>query len=272
MVYFVGAGSGAPDLITVRGLRLLRAADVVIYAGSLINHELLKETKPGCVFHDSAKMTLEEVLDVMQAADSKRLMTVRLHTGDPSLYGAVREQMDGLRERNIGFEICPGVSSFQGAAADLQCEFTLPGVSQTLIITRCPGRTPVPEKESLKSLAAHRASMCLFLSAGKEQEVASDLIAGGFAPDTPAAIAYHVGFPDEKLIRCELSQLPQRAEEAGITKTALLFVGDFLGDTYERSKLYDPGFSTGYRKADPADHVHQAGCKGGGAASADAEK
>jgi precorrin-4/cobalt-precorrin-4 C11-methyltransferase len=263
MVYFVGAGSGAPDLTTVRGQRLLRKADVIIYAGSLVNRQLLKEAKPGCELHDSSCMTLEEVLAVMRRAEARGLTTVRLHTGDPCLYGAIREQMDALRESGIAFEICPGVSSYQGAAADLQCEFTLPGVSQTLILTRCPGKTAVPEKESLRSLAAHQASMVLFLSAGKEEAVVRELTAGGYPIDTPAAIAYHVGFSDEKLIRCRLDELPERVKEAGITRTALLLVGGFLGDAYERSKLYDPGFTTGFRKADQTAHLHEKGSAGG---------
>ncbi len=259
MVYFVGAGSGAPDLITVRGQRLLSGADVVIYAGSLVNPELLKSVKAGCALYDSAKMTLEQVIQTMERAEEKNLMTVRLHTGDPSLYGAVREQMDALRRRQIPFAVCPGVSSFQAAAAALQCEYTLPGVSQTVILTRCPGRTPVPEKESLAALASHRASMVLFLSAGRTEQVMRELIHGGYPPDTPAAICYHLGFPDEKRICCRLDSLSRCAQENGIHKTALLLVGGFLGDTYDRSKLYDPGFSTGYRSADPAAHLHEDG-------------
>ena len=254
MICFVGAGSGAPDLITVRGLRLLRKADLVIYAGSLVNPELLSETKKGCICRNSAKMTLEEVIAAMEDAEKRGLFTVRLHTGDPSLYGAVREQMDALKARNIPFSICPGVSSFLAAAADLQCEYTLPGVSQTLIITRLAGRTPVPEGESLESLASHQASMVIFLSAGKAEEVAASLIRGGYSGETPAAIAFRVGYPDETLIRCRLSDLGKKAAEHGITKTALLLVGGFLGDSYDRSKLYDPAFATGYRPAsDPAD-------------------
>ena len=259
MVYFVGAGSGAPDLITVRGQRLLSGADVVIYAGSLVNPELLKSVKAGCELYDSAKMTLEQVVERMKRSEGKHLMTVRLHTGDPCLYGAIREQMDALRHLKIPFEVCPGVSSFQAAAAALQCEYTLPGVSQTVILTRCPGRTPVPEKESLALLASHRSSMVLFLSAGKEEQVVRELVHGGYPPDTPAAICYHLGFPDELVIRCRLDALPGCALQNGIKKTALLLVGGFLGDKYDRSKLYDPGFSTGYRLSDPAAHVHTGG-------------
>lgn len=259
MVYFVGAGCGAPDLITVRGARLLQRADVIIYAGSLVNSELLKNAKADCRIYDSAHMTLEEVIDVLQKAENEHLMSVRLHTGDPSIYGAIREQMDCLRQLQIPFEICPGVSSFAGAAADLQCEYTLPGVSQTLILTRMAGRTPVPERESLRSLAAHRSSMVIFLSAGMAEQVAQQLMEGGYPPQTPAAIACRVGYPDEKLIRCPLRDLGKCARDNAICKTALLIVGDCLGDSYDRSKLYDPAFATGYREASvsPAEDADQ---------------
>ena len=207
MISIVGAGSGAADLITVRGARLLGQADVIVYAGSLVNPQLLSYAKEGCEIHNSAKMTLEEVVDVMAKAHFLGKNVVRLHTGDPSIYGAIREQMDALRQKNIPFEVVPGVSSFCGAAAALQAEYTLPGVSQTVIITRAAGRTPVPEKENIRSLAAHRATMAIFLSAGLLPQLTEDLVEGGYPPETPAAIVYKATWPDEKVCICQVSTL-----------------------------------------------------------------
>ena len=249
MVHFVGAGSGAPDLITLRGARLLGEADVVIYAGSLVNPELLTLTKPGCEVHDSAKLTLEEVIALIERAEREGKTTVRLHTGDPSIYGAVREQFDALTERGIDFDVCPGVSSFCGAAAALKAEYTLPNVSQTVILTRMEGRTPVPEKEQIEAFAAHGATMVIFLSAGQLARLSERLIAGGYAPDTPAAIVYKATWPDEKVVRTTVGELAAAGAREGITKTALITVGGFLGDSYDRSKLYDPAFTTGFREA-----------------------
>ncbi len=249
MVHFVGAGCGAADLITLRGKRLLEAADVIIYAGSLVNPELLQFAKRGCEIYNSAEMTLDEVIGVMRSADEKGKDIVRLHTGDPSIYGAVREQTDRLRSLGIDHDICPGVSSFLGAAAALGAEYTLPDVSQTVILTRMAGRTPVPEAESIESLAAHRASMAVFLSAGMTAELSERLISGGYPPETPAAIVYKATWADEKVCRCTVRTLAETAEKNGITKTALIAVGDFLGDNYSLSKLYDPDFETGFRKA-----------------------
>lgn len=249
MVNFVGAGCGAADLITVRGLRLLEKADVVIYAGSLVNDELLLNVKDNCEIYNSAYMTLDDVIEVITEAEKNNKMTVRLHTGDPSIYGAVREQMDRLKKVNIPFEICPGVSSFCGAAASLKAEYTLPDVSQTLIITRRKGRTDVPHRESIESLAAHGASMVIFLSAGMTDDVSKELIKGGYNEKTPAAIVYKATFKDEKIIRCTVGTLHEEAQKNGIIKTALICVGDFLGDDYSLSKLYDKGFETEYRKA-----------------------
>ena len=198
MIHFVGAGSGAVDLITVRGQKLLKKADIVVYAGSLVNPELLKNCQKDCQIYNSAKMTLEEVLDVIFAAEEKGLTTVRLHTGDPSLYGAIREQMDVLEEKNIAFDYCPGVSSFCGAASALNLEYTLPDVSQSVIITRMEGRTPVPEKESIQSFAAHQATMVVFLSTGMLEELSRRLIEGGYTADTPAAIVYKATWEDQK--------------------------------------------------------------------------
>lgn len=249
MVHFVGAGPGAEDLITLRGAALLRQADVVVYAGSLVNPALLRNCRPDCAIHNSAEMDLEEVLAVMERAEGEGKTTVRLHTGDPSLYGAVREQMDALRERGIRFDVTPGVSSFSAAAAALEAEYTLPGVSQTVILSRAAGRTPVPEKEALPKLAAHGASLVLFLSAGQLERVQSELLAGGCTPDTPAALVYRTSWPEEKLCRCTVGTLAETGIKEEIRKTALVLVGDFLGNDYERSKLYDPAFETGFRRA-----------------------
>lgn len=250
MIHFVGAGPGAPDLITVRGAKLLQEADVIIYAGSLVNAELLQQAKQGCEIHNSAKMTLEQVLDVMLKAERSGKMTVRLHTGDPCVYGAHREQMDALDAAKIPYEVCAGVSSFCGAAAALRAEYTLPEVSQTVILTRMEGRTPVPERESIQSLAAHGATMVIFLSAGMLEELSIRLMQGGYAPETPAAIVYKATWADEKVIRTTVAQLPDAAQEHGVTKTALITIGGFLGNEYDRSKLYDPHFTTGFRKAE----------------------
>ena len=249
MVHFVGAGPGAVDLITVRGLSYLQKADVILYAGSLVNPDLLLEAKEGCEIYDTSRMTLEEVLAVMEEAEQKKFMTVRLHTGDPSLYGAIREQMDALEEKGIAYDLTPGVSAFSGAAASLNLEYTLPGISQTLILTRVEGRTPMPEGESLSSLASHKSSMALFLSSSLLEKVKEELLAGGFDADTPACIVYKATWPEEKVLPCTIENLPEVAKKAGITKTALILVGEALTQSrYERSKLYDPSFSTMYRK------------------------
>ena len=249
MVHFVGAGCGAPDLITVRGARLLSEADVIIYAGSLVNPALLDYAKPGCEIHDSAFMTLEEVVEVVKKAEAEGKTTVRLHTGDSSIYGAVREQFDQLEEMGVEYDVTPGVSAFGGAAAALKAEFTLPDVSQTVIITRMEGRTPVPAKEKIRSLAAHQSTMIMYLSTGLVRGLQDELIAGGYAPETPAAIVYKASWPDQKVFRCKLEDLAATAEENHLTKLALILVGGFLGDKYDRSKLYDPGFSTEFREA-----------------------
>ena len=250
MVKIVGAGPGAKDLITVRGMRMLNEADVIIYAGSLVNEELLEYAKKDCEIHNSAYMTLEQVIDVIKSAEHEGKMTVRLHTGDPSLYGAIREQMDRLDELGIKYDICPGVSSFCGAAAALRAEYTLPDVSQTVIITRMAGRTPVPEKESIAALAAHNATMVIFLSTGLLKELSAELIRGGYKPDTPAAIVYKASWADQKVCRCTVDDLARTASDNGITKTALICVGYFLGNDYSLSKLYDKSFETEFRKAE----------------------
>ena len=249
MILFVGAGSGAEDLITVRGYRYLQEADIIVYAGSLVNPGLLKVKKEGCEVYNSAKMTLEEVLEVMIKGEREGRSVVRLHTGDPCLYGAIREQMDALDAEGISYEYCPGVSSFCGAASALKAEYTLPDVSQSVVITRMAGRTPVPERESIRSFAAHQATMVIFLSTGMLKKLQEELMAGGYAKDTPAAIVYKATWPDEKVLRCTVDSLAKTAEKENITKTALIVVGKVLEGEYDRSRLYDPSFTTEFRQA-----------------------
>ena len=249
MVHFVGAGPGAPDLITLRGAELLKQADVIIYAGSLVNPALLELARKDCEIHNSAKMTLEQVIDVMKRAEAAGRTTVRLHTGDPCVYGAIREQMDALDELGIPYDDVPGVSSFCGAAAALRAEYTLPGVSQSVIITRLAGRTPVPDAESLSSMASHGASMAVFLSSGMLGRVQEELLKGAYTEDTPAALVYKATWPEEKTVRCTVGTLAQAGEAHGISKTALVLVGNFLDSPYEKSKLYDPTFTTEFREA-----------------------
>lgn len=250
MVYFVGAGTGAPDLITVRGMRLLEQADMIIYAGSLVNPELLKYAKEGCEIHNSAKLTLEEVIALMKRAEGEKKLVVRLHTGDASIYGAVREQMDELDRLKIAYESCPGVSACFGAAASLNLEYTLPGISQSLIITRMEGKTAVPEKESIESFAAHQASMAIYLSTGMLEELSKRLMAGGYRNTTPAAIVYKATWPEEEAYVCTVETLHETAVAHGITKTALVLVGEALThQNYQKSRLYAPNFSTEFRMA-----------------------
>ncbi len=259
MITFVGAGPGAEDLITVRGQRLLVKADIVIYAGSLVNPGLLSLCRENCEIYNSAKMMLEEVMDVMKKGQEAGKEIVRLHTGDPCLYGAIREQMDELERSGIPYEVCPGVSSFCGAAAALGAEYTLPGISQSVVITRMAGRTPVPDKESIRSFAAHQATMVVFLSTGMLEKLSEELIRGGYPADTPAAVVYKATWPEEKVLRCTVADLAQTAREEGVTKTALIVVGRVLDGEYERSKLYDPSFTTEFRKAS----VHAGEASGG---------
>ncbi len=247
MVHFIGAGCGAADLITLRGKRLLEKADLIIYAGSLINRELLLYAKEECRLYDSAKMTLEEVIEIINTADSMGKTTVRLHSGDPSIYGAIKEQMTRLDGLGIEYDICPGVSAFCGAAASLKAEYTLPDVSQTVIITRMAGRTSVPERESIASLAVHDSTMVVFLSTGLLESLQTELIRGGYKSETPAAIVYKASWEDEKIFRCTVSTLAETAKVNNIIKTALITVGGFLGDDFARSKLYDPAFTTEFR-------------------------
>lgn len=249
MVQFVGAGSGAADLITVRGQKLLMEADVIIYAGSLVNPELLQYKKESAEVYNSAYMTLEEVIEVMVSAHRENKKIVRLHTGDPCLYGAIKEQMDELEKHDIPYEVCPGVSSFCGAAAALQAEYTLPNVSQSVIITRMAGRTPVPEKEEIAKLASHQATMVIFLSTGLLEQLQVELMKGGYPADTKAAIVYKATWPDEKVYRCTVETLAQTAKDNNVTKTALIVVGNVLDGEYDRSELYNPAFTTMFREA-----------------------
>lgn len=248
MVHFVGAGSGAEDLITVRGARLLAEADVILYAGSLVNPALLQYAPAGCQIYNSATMTLEQIIAVMEEAERAGETTVRLHTGDPSIYGAVREQFDALDRLGITYDVCPGVSSFCGAAASLKAELTLPGVSQTVIITRSAGKTPVPERESIRALAEHQATMVFFLSTALTEHLQSELLEGGYAPQTPAAVVYKATWEDERILRCTVGNLHETVSTSGLHKTALILVGRCLGEEYLRSLLYHPAFSTEFRE------------------------
>lgn len=250
MVYFVGAGTGAADLITVRGMRLLCQADVIIYAGSLVNPELLDYAGAECKIYNSASLVLEEIIAIMEQADKEGKMVIRLHTGDPSIYGAVREQMDELEKRGISYESCPGVSACFGAASSLNLEYTLPGVSQTLIITRMAGRTSVPPKENIESLALHQASMAIYLSTGMLEELSKKLILGGYPKETPAAIIYKATWPEEKAFVGTIEDLARTAKKHGITKTALILVGEAVAHrNYKKSRLYAADFSTEFRRA-----------------------
>ena len=248
-VYIVGAGAGDPELITVKGQKLLQKADVIIYAGSLVNPALLGLAKKGAEIHDSASMTLPEVIETIEKAVAKGRMVVRLHTGDPSIYGAIQEQMDALKKKGIEFEVVPGVSSFLATAAALKQEYTLPGISQTVIITRNEGRTPVPEREKLRSLAAHQATMCIFLSITMLEDVVKELIEGGYAPDTPIAIVQRASWPEQKIVRATLETIVAEIADKGIDRTAMIVVSRCLGADYELSRLYAPEFSHMFREA-----------------------
>lgn len=248
-VYIVGAGAGDPELITLKGHRLLQTADVIIYAGSLVNPDLLDFAKEGAEIHDSASMTLPEVIETIEKAVAQGRMVVRLHTGDPSIYGAIQEQMDALRKKNIDFEVVPGVSSFLATAAALKQEYTLPGISQTVIITRNEGRTPVPEREKLRSLASHQATMCIFLSITMLSDVVKELIAGGYAADTPIAIVQRASWPEQKIVRATLETIVEEIADKGIDRTAMIVVSRCLGADYELSRLYAPEFSHMFREA-----------------------
>ncbi|PKM83531.1 MAG: precorrin-4 C(11)-methyltransferase [Firmicutes bacterium HGW-Firmicutes-13] len=246
-VYFVGAGPGDPELITVRGKRLLEEADIIIYAGSLVNPRLLDYAKDNVQIYNSASMNLKEIVSVMEEGFREGKKIVRLHTGDPGLFGAVQEQIVQLEEKGIPCEIIPGVSSMFAAAASLGREFTRPGITQSVIITRIEGKTPVPEKEDLSLLSKHKASMCIFLSVQKIEEVVSRL-SEGYSPQTPVAVVYKASWPEQKIIMGKLNDITGKVKEAGVEKTALILVGDFLDREGEPSKLYDPLFAHGFRE------------------------
>jgi precorrin-4/cobalt-precorrin-4 C11-methyltransferase len=248
MISFIGAGPGDPELLTLKGKKLIDDADVIVYAGSLVNPVVLSGAKPMAKIYNSATMDLNEVIDVMSVAEKAGKKVVRVHTGDPAIYGAIREQMDRLDLLGIGYEVVPGVSSVFACAAALKKEFTLPKVSQTVILTRMEGRTPMPPKENLRDLASHHATMAIFLSIGFLDEMTKQLIEGGYSPETPVAVIYKASWPDQKIIIGKISDIEQKVKDAKITKTALTLVGDFLGDEYELSKLYDPAFTTEFRK------------------------
>ena len=250
MIKIVGAGAGDPELITVKGMKALEEADIVIYAGSLVNPALLDYCKTDCTIYDSAGMNLDEVIAVMAEAYPQGKKIVRLHTGDPSIYGAIREQMDRLEELGFQYTVIPGVSSFCAAAAALKKEYVLPEVSQTVILTRMEGRTPVPEREEIAKLASHGSTMVIFLSTGMLEKLSEQLMAGGYAADTPAAIVYKATWPEEESHICTVSTLAQCAKEYNITKTALIIVGDTVAQSgYNRSELYHPAFTTEFRQA-----------------------
>ncbi|HZD60610.1 MAG TPA: precorrin-4 C(11)-methyltransferase [Anaerolineae bacterium] len=246
-VYIIGAGPGDPELITVKGRRVLEQADIIVYAGSLINPHLLEHCKQGCELYDSASLSLEEVVTIYKGAAEKGKVVVRLHSGEPSLYGAIKEQVDWLIQQGIEYEIIPGVSSFAASAAVLSAELTLPGISQTVVITRMAGRTPVPEGQEIHSLAGHTPTMCIFLSVHMIDRLVGELVKG-YPEDTPVAVVERASWPDEKIVQGTLSDIAGKVKAAGITRTAMIIVGRVLDGVYERSKLYDPQFSHGYRE------------------------
>lgn len=248
-IYFVGAGPGDKELITLKGHNVLSKADIVIYAGSLVNPELLDYCKEGCEIHNSAYMDLNEIIDVMERGVKEEKLVVRLQTGDFSIYGSVREQIEELDKRNIKYQLIPGVSSFLGAASALNVEYTVPEISQSVIITRMEGRTPVPEKESLRSFAAHKTSMAIFLSVHSIADVVKELTEGGYEETTPCVVIYKATWPDQKVVKGKLFDIAEKVNEANIKKTALILVGDFLGDDYNYSKLYDKEFVHEYRNS-----------------------
>ena len=245
-VHFVGAGPGDKELITLKGYKLLSNADVVIYAGSLVNPALLEYCKEGCEIHDSAYMNLQEIIEVMEKGIKAGKSVVRLQTGDFSIYGS-REQVEDLAKLNIDYDCTPGVSSFLGASSALGVEYTVPKISQSVVITRMEGRTPVPPKESIESFAAHQTSMVIFLSVQEIEKVVSKLVDGGYPKTTPIAVVYKATWPDEKVVKGTLEDIAKKVKDADIRKTALIMVGEFLGKEYNNSKLYDKDFVHEFR-------------------------
>jgi precorrin-4/cobalt-precorrin-4 C11-methyltransferase len=256
VISFVGAGPGAPDLITLRGAARLAKAEVVVWASSLVPEVVLDHCRPGVELHDSATMTLEDVLDVY-AAHAEATRIVRLHSGDPAVYGAIAEQMDWCLAEGRSFEIVPGVSSVGAAAAALARELTIPGVSQSVVLTRLAGRTAsMPEGEGVAAFAPHGATMAVFLSAARPDELAAELLSpgSGYGPDTPAAIVVRASWPDERVVRTTVGRLAEDLRATGATMTALVLVGEALADrpVRQRSHLYEPGYTTAYRLRSPA--------------------
>ena len=246
-VYFIGVGPGDPELLTLKAVKIIKKSGYCIYAGSLINKTILKYAPRNAKLLDSAKMTLEEIINVMDTAHRKGIDVARLHSGDPSIYGAIQEQIESLDKKGIEYEIVPGVSSFQAAAASLNQELTLPGVSQTVILTRRAGKTPVPERESLSILAKSRATMCIFLSIDQIENIARELIPS-YGKDCPVSVVYKVTWPDEKIIKTTLSELSKEVKKERLNKTALIIVGHVLSKEFNKSKLYDKNFSHSFRK------------------------
>jgi precorrin-4/cobalt-precorrin-4 C11-methyltransferase len=252
MVRFVGSGPGDPELITVKGKRLLEEADVVVYTGSLVKEKVLCWCKGGVEIHNSASMDLEEITALMVKASKEGKRVVRLHTGDPALYSAMAEQMEALEKEGVPFEVVPGVNAASAAAASLGSELTMPEVCQSVILTRYPGRTPVPETEKLSALAAHRATVCIFLSVAMIDEVVGEL-REGYPPDTPAAVVYRASWEDELIIRGTLDDIAGKVKEAGVKKHAVILVGRSIGQgsgkgSRPRSRLYAKDFKHGYRE------------------------
>lgn len=247
MIKFVGAGPGDPELITLKGHRALSEADIVIYAGSLVNPALLDACKGGCIVHNSAYLNLEEIIDLCVKGTQKGKKVVRLHTGDFSIYGSLREQIERLKQENIPYELIPGVSSFLGAASALEIEYTIPEITQSLIITRMEGRTPVPEAESIRSFAKHGASMAIFLSTGLMDKVMEELTEGGLEKDTPVAVIYKATWPDQKIVMGTIETICDKVSEEGIEKTALIIVGKCLGASFNDSLLYHKDFKHEFR-------------------------
>ena len=250
-VYFIGAGPGDPELLTIKGRRIIEQADIIIYADSLIDPKVCSFARKEAEIHGSASLTLDEITEIIIRAIREGKIVARLQSGDPSIYGALQEQMDTLEEYGIEYEIVPGVSSLCAAAASLRTELTIPQLSQTVIITRTAGRTPVPEKESLRNLAAHQATLAIFLSVSFMEKVVEELLDGGYPSETPVAVVYRVSWKDETVIRSTLKEIAEKVRALGIKRQALILVGSVL-DSVERkgyrSELYNKTFSHGYRQ------------------------
>ena len=252
-VWFIGAGPGAPDLLTIRGAGLIGEADVVIWARSLVNEGVLDHARPGAEIIESTTIPLEGVRELYERAVAEDLKVARIHSGDPSIYGAVMEQIELCEKLALEWEIVPGVSSLGAAAAAIGRELTVPEISQSVILTRRASRTPMPRGEEIQGFAAHGTTMAIFLSAARPRALQQELLEGGYSPDTPCAVVYRASWPDERVIECPLEELAYRIREAGFTRQALILVGPGLGAGGTRSHLYSPGFSHMFRQAEPAD-------------------